>query len=68
MVAYKFIHHYHVDNETNKKVVLYIDFSIHSKFWAFEVGLYSVDSAYKFLYMRYFSTPACFSSTYIKKL
>ncbi len=58
MAASEFIHRHQVNDETNESVVSCVYFRIYSKFRALEVGLYSIDGAYKFLCVRYFSSPA----------
>ena len=43
-----------INDELQEKIVSCLYLSVHSEFWALTIRLYRVDSAYKFLCVRYF--------------
>lgn len=61
VTACKFVHHNQINNEIKERTVLCVYLSKHSKFWAFEAGLCSIDGVYKYLCVRYVFSSACHS-------
>ena len=64
MTAYEFVYHHPINDESKERAVSCISLSIYRRFWAFEVGLYSVNGAYNFCACGVFLVPrGCVQST-----